>query len=256
MKADDRTIPWLVRYNASPRALLRLFCFPYAGGAAHVFRQWPQSLPDFIDVCAVQPPGRGSRLREEPFTRLDELVVVAASALTPFMDMPSAFFGHSMGAMIGFELARRLCSLGADGPKHLFVAACRAPKLAGERVITYDLPEPEFVEELRRLGGTPAEVLENEELLRLMLPLLRADFAVTQAYSYAEGPPLGCPLTAFGGLRDEEVKRESLAPWGEYTTAPFSLHMLPGDHFFLHSSGNALLRIVTRELEGVAARLS
>lgn len=250
MKTDDQTTPWLVRYKASPRARLRLFCFPYAGGSAYVFRQWPQSLPDFIDVCAVQPPGRGGRLREQPFTRLDALVAAAASALIPFMDMPFAFFGHSMGAMIGFELARRLRSLGAAGPKHLFVAAGRAPRLACERVITYDLPEPQFVEELRRLGGTPAEVLENEELLHLMLPLLRADFAVTQTYSYAEGPPLDCPLTAFGGLQDEEVKRESVAPWGEYTTASFSLHMLPGGHFFLHSSQDALLEIVARELEG------
>jgi medium-chain acyl-[acyl-carrier-protein] hydrolase len=246
MRTDDRTTPWLVRYKASPRASLRLFCFPYAGGAAYLFRQWPQFLPDFIDVCAVQPPGRGGRLREQPFTRLDALVAAATSALIPFMDMPFAFFGHSMGAMIGFELARGLRSLGAAGPKHLFVAASRAPRLAGERAITHDLPEPQFVEELRRLGGTPAEVLENEELLRLLLPLLRADFAVTQTYSYAEGPPLGCPLTAFGGLQDEE----SMASWGEYTTASFSLHMLPGGHFFLHSSQGALLEIVARELEG------
>jgi medium-chain acyl-[acyl-carrier-protein] hydrolase len=256
MKADDRTTPWLVRYKASPLARLRLFCFPYAGGAAHVFRQWPQSLPDFIEVCAVQPPGRGSRLGEQPFTRLNELVVATTSALIPFMDIPFAFFGYSMGAMIGFELARQLRRLGADGPKHLFVAASRAPRLAGERVITYDLPDRQFVEELRRLGGTPAEVLENEELLRLMLPLLRADFAVAQTYSYADGPPLDCPLTAFGGLQDEGVERESVAPWGEYTTASFALYMLPGDHFFLHASQGALLEIVARELEGTAARRS
>ena len=256
MKADDRTTPWLVRFKASPRARLRLFCFPYAGGSAHVFRQWPQSLPDFIEVCAVQPPGRGGRLGEESFKRLNELVAAAAPALGPFLDMPFAFFGHSMGALIGFELARRLRRLGAKGPECLFVAACRAPRLSGEHVITYDLPESEFVEELRRLGGTPAEVLENDELLRLMLPLLRADFSVTQTYSYTGGPPLDCPLTVFGGLRDKEVNRESLALWSEYTTARFSLHILPGDHFFLHSSRSDLLEIVARELEGAPARLS
>jgi medium-chain acyl-[acyl-carrier-protein] hydrolase len=256
MKADDRTTPWLVRFKASPRARLRLFCFPYAGGSTHIFRRWPESLPDFVEVCAVQPPGRGGRLGEEPFKRLDELVDAAASALGPFIDMPFAFFGHSMGAMIGFELARRLRCLGAQAPEYLFVAACRAPRLAGERVITYGLPESEFIEELRRLGGTPAEVLANEDLLRLMLPLLRADFAVSQTYSYTEGPPLDCSLAAFGGLCDKEVNRESLALWSEYTTARFSLHMLPGDHFFLHSSQSALLEIVTRELEDAAARLS
>lgn len=170
--------------------------------------------------------------------------------------MPFAFFGHTTGALIGFELARRLRRLGAKSPECLFGAACRAPRLAGGHVITHDLPEPEFVEELRRLGGTPAEVLENDELLRLMLPLLRADFSVTQTYNHTEGPPLDCPLTVFGGLRDKEVSRESLALWGEYMTARFSLHMLPGDHFFLHSSRGALLEIVARELKGAAARLS
>src|SRR5215210_6080354 len=121
MKTDDRPTPWLVRFKASPRARLRLFCFPYAGGSAHIFSQWPQFLPDFIEVCAVQPPGRGSRLREEPFQRLDALVVAATSALGPFMNMPFAFFGHSMGGTIGFEVARRLRRLGMDGPAHLFV---------------------------------------------------------------------------------------------------------------------------------------
>jgi medium-chain acyl-[acyl-carrier-protein] hydrolase len=184
---------------------------------------------------------------------MDELVAAATPALIPFMDMPFAFFGYSMGAMIGFELARRLRRLGAAGPKHLFVAASRAPRLAGERVTTYDLPEPQFVEDIRRLGGTPTEVLENEELLRLMLPLLRADFAIVQTYSYAEGPLLNCPLTAFVGSQDEDVKRENVAPWGEHTTASFSMHVLPGGHFFLHSSRCALLEIVARELEGAAA---
>jgi len=119
------------------------------------------------------------------------------------MDVTFAFYGHSMGAMIAFEAARRLRCMGVDGPAHLFVGACRAPRLASEREITYDLPEPEFIEELRRRGGTPTEVLGHEELLHLLLPLLRADFAVIETYSYAEGPPLDCPLTAFGGLEDE-----------------------------------------------------
>ncbi|PYS78745.1 MAG: putative thioesterase [Acidobacteria bacterium] len=255
MQTDDRATPWLVRYRASPRTRLRLFCFPYAGGAAQVFRLWPQSLPDFIEVCAVQPPGRGSRLREEPFTRLDALVEAAMPALIPFMDVTFAFYGHSMGAMIAFEAARRLRCMGVDGPAHLFVGACRAPRLASEREITYDLPEPEFIEELRRRGGTPTEVLGHEELLHLLLPLLRADFAVIETYSYAEGPPLDCPLTAFGGLEDEGGARESLAPWEEHTAGQFSLHMLPGDHFFLRSS-QPLLESIARTLRGVAAGLS
>jgi medium-chain acyl-[acyl-carrier-protein] hydrolase len=176
------------------------------------------------------------------------LVAAAAPALLPFMDRPFAFYGHSMGALIGYELARRLREEGRPGPSHLFVSGCRAPQLEDTRDPTYDLPDAEFIEELRRLGGTPAEVLDNAELLHLMLPLLRADFTLVQTYRYAEGPPLVCPLTAVGGLEDEEVTPEHLAPWRELTSGASSLHMLPGDHFFLHTSQALLLEIVARQL--------
>src|SRR5215213_1036394 len=248
MQTKESATPWLAPFGASPRSRVRLFCFPYAGGAAHVFRQWPQRLPADVEVCAVQPPGRGSRMRERPFTSLTELVAAAARALRPFMDRPFAFYGHSMGAAVGYELARRLREEGQAGPSHLFVSGSRAPQLPDTHGATYDLPEPEFVEELRRLKGTPAEVLDNAELLQIMLPLLRADFAAIQTYRYAEGPPLVCPLTAVGGLEDEDVKPEHLAPWRELTTGEFSLHMLPGDHFFLHTARDMLLEIITRQL--------
>ncbi|HEX8146865.1 MAG TPA: alpha/beta fold hydrolase [Pyrinomonadaceae bacterium] len=248
MQKKGPVTPWLVSYGSTPRAHLRLFCFPYAGGAANIFHQWPRLLPEGVQVCAVQPPGRGTRLAERPFTSIGELVAAAAPALLPYMNVPFAFYGHSMGALVGYELARRLREEGRPEPLHLFVSGCGAPQLDYPPDITYDLPEPEFVEELRRLKGTPAEVLEHEELLRLMLPLLRADFAAVQTYRYSEGPPLGCGLTAVGGLEDEEVAREQLAPWREMTSGTFSLHMLPGDHFFLHSSQAMLLKIVARQL--------
>jgi medium-chain acyl-[acyl-carrier-protein] hydrolase len=164
------------------------------------------------------------------------------------MDRPFAFYGHSMGAAVGYELARRLQEEGQAGPSHLFVSGSRAPQSADAHDITYDLPDPEFVEELRRLKGTPAEVLDNAELLQLMLPLLRADFAAIQTYRYREGPPLGCPLTAVGGVDDGDVRREHLAPWRELTTGEFSLHMLPGYHFFLHTARDMLLEIISRRL--------
>lgn len=248
MQTKESATPWLVSYKPSPRARLRLFCFPYAGGAAHIFRQWPQRVPEGVEVCAVQPPGRGGRLMERPFTSITELVAAAEPALRPFMDRPFAFYGHSMGGIVGYELARRLREGGQAGPSHLFVSGCPAPQLARTSPITYNLPEPEFVEELRRLKGTPPEVLGNAELLQIMLPLLKADFEAVQTYSHQEGPPLDCPLTAVGGLGDEDVPREHLTPWRELTTGAFSLHMLRGDHFFLHTSQNALLEIVARQL--------
>lgn len=248
MQTNEPASPWLVPYGRSPRARVRLFCFPYAGGAAHIFRQWPQRLPGGVEVYAVQPPGRGSRLAQSPFISLTELVAAAAAALRPFMERPFALYGHSMGALIAYELARRLREEGQVEPLHLFVSGRGAPQVADARDPTYDLPDPQFIEELRRLRGTPAEVLDNAELLRLMLPLLRADFAVAQTYRYEEGPPLACPLTAVGGLEDGEVTREHLARWRELTTGDFSLHMVPGDHFFLHTSQDMLLEILARHL--------
>ncbi|MGH9971827.1 MAG: thioesterase II family protein [Pyrinomonadaceae bacterium] len=248
MNGNRIVSPWLVRYGALPRPRLRLFCFPYAGGAAHVFRQWPQKLGPDVEICAVEPPGRGTQMREKPFMNLFDLVAAAAPVLAPYMDCPFAFFGHSMGAMISFELARHLRKTGGKEPAHLFLSGCRSPQLAHTRAVTYDLPEPEFVEDLRQLKGTPAEVLEHSELLQLMLPLLRADFAITQTYRYVEEAPLSCPLTIFGGLEDDEATGENLGPWRELTTGAFCLHMLPGDHFFLHTSQDLLFEIVRREL--------
>jgi|SRR5437588_5725224 len=249
MGTEEVTTPWLVRFKASPQARVRLFCFPYAGGAAHIFRTWPQRLPGFVDLWAVQPPGRGNRLRERPLMTLNELVAAAAPAFYPFRDRPFVFFGHSMGAMIAFELTRRLREAGRGMPARLLLSGCRAPQLAHARAITYDLPDPEFLAEIRRLKGTPAEVLDNPELLQFVLPLLRADFAVTQTYEYTEGPPLTCPFTVFGGVEDGEVGREMLVAWREHTAASFSLHMLPGGHFFLHSSQDLLLKVISEELE-------
>jgi medium-chain acyl-[acyl-carrier-protein] hydrolase len=165
------------------------------------------------------------------------------------MNLPFAFFGHSMGAVVAFELAHHLRGAGAEGPAQLFVSGCRAPQLAGEDDVTYNLPEPEFLAEIRRLTGTPPEVLEQPELLELVLPLLRADFTAIQTYEYSEVPPLPYPLTVFGGVQDEDVDVESLKAWRVHTTAAFSLHMLPGNHFFLRDSQPLLLKALTQDLQ-------
>lgn len=243
--------PWIVQPRPNPNAATRLFCFPYAGGVPHTFRNWPEGLPSFVDLCAVQLPGRGNRLREQSYTSLKALMPDAATALSPYMDRPFAFFGHSMGALVGFEVARLLRDSGARQPEILFFSGARAPQLERTDRRTYDLPDAEFIEELRRLNGTPAEVLEHPELLQLVLPLVRADFAITQTYEYVDRPPLNRPLVVFGGLEDSEVGRESLEPWVEQTTGSFKLVMLPGDHFFLHSEQRTMLTGISRELQGL-----
>jgi medium-chain acyl-[acyl-carrier-protein] hydrolase len=243
--------PWLTLPSPNPKARLRLFCLPYAGGAATLFRAWPNMLPPDVEVVALQPPGRGTRLLEPAFTRLTALVEAAMEVIVPELDRPYAFFGHSMGAMLSFELARALRRERIAGPARLFVSGRRAPQTPSDEPPSYNLPDDEFIEELRQLNGTDQEVLEHPELMQLMLPLLRADFELVQTYEYKPEPPLDCPISAYGGLEDFEEGQETLEAWREQTTASFSLRMFPGDHFYLQKKGTQglLLEALSRELD-------
>ena len=254
MSTTPATSRWLSGYKPNPRAALRLFCFPYAGGAANIFHLWSRNLPSSVEVCPIQLPGRGNRLLEPAFTNLDLLVETASRELLSYFDKPFAFFGHSMGASISFELANRLRHEHGSEPVHLFVSGRRAPQIPEDEALTYNLPEKDFLDELRRLKGTPAEVLKHDELMQLMLPLLRADFELIEIYRYSARQPLDCPITAFGGIEDTEVTREYLDAWREMTTGAFNLRMLPGDHFFLHAAQPLFLQMLARDLEKVAGR--
>jgi medium-chain acyl-[acyl-carrier-protein] hydrolase len=239
--------PLLAGHKPNPHAALRLFCFPYAGGGALVYRNWGKILPQDIDVCAVQLPGRGNRLLESPFNRMTLVVEAIGREIVPLLDRPYALFGHSMGAIISFELARLFRRDGLPAPTHLFASGHKAPQIAKTEPFTYNLPEAEFIAELQRLNGTPKEVLDHPELMEIMIPLLRADFESIQTYLYKDEPPLDCPITALGGLHDQGIGRETLEPWREQTTAAFNLRMFPGDHFFLHSEQSSLLRVIEQE---------
>lgn len=245
---------WVRSPKPNPRAVLRLFCFPYAGGSDVTFRTWPMELPAGVEVCGIQLPGHGSRVSEPLIDRVEPLVDALAPMLVPYLDRPFAFFGHSMGAIIGFEVARRLRRDGAREPEYLFVSGRPAPQLPDVERRTFDLPEPEFLDELRRLNGTPKEVLEHPELLQLTLPIIRADFALCQNYRYEPEAPLDCPILAFGGVGDDEVSHEQLRAWSEQTSASFSQRMFPGDHFFLISARAALLKILSGALEQLIMR--
>jgi medium-chain acyl-[acyl-carrier-protein] hydrolase len=211
-------------------------------------------LPAGVEVCGIQLPGHGNRLRQTLIDRLEPLVDALTPMLVPYMDRPSIFFGHSMGAIIAFEVARRLRRDGAPEPEYLFVSGRPAPQLPDQERHTHDLPEPEFLEELRRLNGTPKEVLEHSELLELTLPIIRADFALCQNYHYVPDARLDYPILAFGGVDDREVSLEQLRAWGDQTTASFSVRMLSGDHFFLVSARAVLLKTLSGVLEQLIVR--
>ncbi|HEX8150724.1 MAG TPA: alpha/beta fold hydrolase [Pyrinomonadaceae bacterium] len=253
MSASTRRNTWVRIQPANPSAQLRLFCFPYAGGSAASFHGWKRGLPEWVEVYPVHLPGRGARALESPYTELLPLAEAAAAALTPHLDRPYALFGHSMGALIAFEVARRMRRAGAPRPVHLFASACRAPQLNELRGHTYDMPHGELIRALRRLNGTPQTILDSEEMMEFFVPLIRADLQLVQTYVCPPGPPLSCPLSVFGGLQDSEETPERLAPWREQTDADFELLMFEGDHFFLHTQAPLLLESIGRRLARAVA---
>lgn len=241
--------PWFPLRSALPAPRLRLFCLPHAGGGAQSYRAWGQALPPEVELVAVQPPGREGRLFETSFDRMEPLVRAMADAVRPLLDRPYILFGHSLGALAAYELARLLRREGQPSPAHLVVSGRAAPHLPLRRRTIHHLPDAEFIEELRQLNGTPREVLENAELMSLMIPPLRRDFAVVETYAHAPGPALDVPLSAFGGDEDPNVLREDLEAWAPYTSAAFQMQIFPGDHFYLHRPGSALLPTVVERVK-------
>jgi len=248
---NKNTKAWFQNGRMSEQVELKMFCFPYAGGTALVFKKWADLLPSTVEVISVELPGRGVRLREPAHVSLPPLIDELEEVIWPLLDKPFVFFGHSMGALIAFELARTLRRKYDHEPRALFVSGCRGPQTPRSEPITYNLPHDEFIDELIKMDGTPKEVIEHAELMELMIPLLRADFQLVQTYTYLPDAPLRCPITIYGGLQDNHVPRELLPRWKELTSSRCWLHMLPGDHFFVRSSQAQLLKLLTHELQEI-----
>jgi medium-chain acyl-[acyl-carrier-protein] hydrolase len=231
---------WFPDARNDEKIKIRLFCLPFAGGNSFFYRTWKDKLPEWINVCPVHLPGRAKRINESGFTDLNALTEVIFQEIQGFLNYPFAIFGYSMGAIIGFELTRLLQKQGIT-PRHLFVAASPPPPLTDRSPIVYNLPVKEFKEELLKLDGTPKEVLENQELFDLMLPLLRADFELIETYRFKEGQILSCPIFAFGGDEDAEVSEKKLKQWQLQTTDLFNMKTFAGGHFFINSATNEVL---------------
>lgn len=253
---NTRTInPWIAHSKPNTNAKLRLFCFPYAGCGASAFSSWSESLTSNVEICPIELPGHGCRIAEHPFNLLEPLIKELARAILPHLNKPFAFFGHSMGGLVSFELAHLLRKDYNLSPVHLFISGRHAPQIPESKPPIHYLPEPEFINELRSLNGTPEGVLENAELMKLFLPILRADFAALETYVYTPKPRLNCPITILGGLQDYEVSCEGLEAWREQTKANFSMQMFQGDHFFIHSARSLLLQFLGRELQTIVRRI-
>jgi medium-chain acyl-[acyl-carrier-protein] hydrolase len=233
----------------SPQPVFRLICVPYAGAGVSVFHNWVDSLGEGVEVCAVQLAGRDTQTGLPPFRRVTALVDSLVTSLDFSFDLPFAIFGHSLGGLIAFELARALRAHDKPAPRHLFLSACRAPGRPGPWPM-HHLPEDAFVRELRtRYDGIPSAILRDPELLRHFLPVLRADMEMVETWRDAGGAPFDFPLTAFCGTEDREIARVDVEPWNEQTGARTDLHMINGNHFFVNTARADVLRVIARHLE-------
>jgi medium-chain acyl-[acyl-carrier-protein] hydrolase len=230
-------------------ARLRLFCFAHAGAGASAYHGWARPLAGVAELCAVQYPGREWRLEERPASRLMDLVEGIADAMRPELALPYALFGHSMGAVVAFEVARLLRARGAPAPRRLFVSARRPPRLPEPRARLTPLDDAAFLEEVRRrYGGTLDEVAAHPELLAILLPILRADIGALEAHASPDAPPLDCPIEALHARGDLTAPRDEMAAWAEETTAGCAVTAFDGDHFYVQGARDQVLALVRARL--------
>lgn len=235
--------PWFRCMREVPGAEFRLICCPCAGGNAASYSPWASALPPNVELFALQLPGRAERFREPPITERKRLIREIAAAARHLLDRPTVFFGHSLGALLSFELARQLRNQGEQLPRRLIVAGRAAPQIPDRDPPIHQLPDDAFVAELQSLGGMPDEIVADRELLELLLPAIRADIFLHESYIYTSEPPLACPITALGGLQDDEVTMDDLRAWQDQTAAAFDLHMFEGGHFFVHAERHGIIRM-------------
>lgn len=241
---------WVLRPAPRANPLLRLICVPYAGGGPAAFQGWSELLPDVVEPWFLRLPGREARFRETPRTEVAGLVKEAAAVLAPALAGPYALFGHSLGALLAFELARELHRSAGAEPVHLTVSARAAPHLPQRHAVVHRLPDEEFLEALdRRFQAIPPAVRDDARLRDLYLPVLRADVTLLETYEHVPAPPVSCPVTAYGGSEDPEFRAGDLEGWGRHTAAGFRLRTFPGGHFFLTAQRAALVDDLVCDLD-------
>lgn len=237
---------WFVPIQATPTPTFRLFCLPYAGGGTYIYKDWGNDFPANIELIAVQPPGRGRRLTEPPFTEIHALIqTLGQQLLTHYNDgVPFAFFGHSMGALVSFYLADYLRRTNNPQPQYLFASGHRAPHVPSRYEPVHKMPKKQFIDKLSEYNGTPQEILDNPEFLELFLPTLRADFTLCETYNYQTLPPFPYPIYAFGGREDPQITTDDINEWHIHTTNTFDMQMFDGDHFFLRDAQTAITNTI------------
>ena len=235
------------------RHALRLYCLPFATGSASVYRDWTRWFPPSVEVRPLDYPGHGRRFGQRPLCSIHQIAQVFATEIARDLDVPFVVFGHSMGALVGIELARELRRRRAPLPLKIYASASPPPvnfrTARGSDVSA--MPDERLRERLRRLGGTPAEMLDNDELMQVMMPIARADLIACSDYVHRPEPPLPCSVTALGGVEDHTFDQSHLARWREATSAEFDVAWMPGGHFFLHTHSSQLMQWLRDDLRSV-----
>jgi surfactin synthase thioesterase subunit len=224
----------------------RLICFPHAGGSASYFHPVSKELSPRLDVLAVQYPGRQERRHEPCVTDIGTLADRIARELLPLADQPMAFFGHSMGAVVAFEVARRLMAEDVS-PLTLFASGRRAPSCARDETV-YKETDQALIAEVRRLGGTDTRMLADPEVVSMILPSLRGDYTAIMTYRCRPAVRIGAPIFVMVGDRDPHVTNDEAMRWKEHTSGPFDMRVFPGGHFYLNSHAAAVMRTITENI--------
>lgn len=227
-----------------------LFCLPYAGAGAAVYRGWEDRLPNWVELIPLHLPGRGLRYHLPAMHDWAQLIDLLLRDVRPHIARPFGVFGHSMGALIGIELAHAIRARHQRTPVWFGASGSKAPSRRERDLKWLDCPEEALLDELRSLHGTPPELLENRELLEMLLPALRADFHLCGSYDPQRRAPLDCPLLALGGTDDDDVSppQENLTAWSLETSGSCRVEMLNGDHFFIHTQQDAVIALVVDSL--------
>ncbi|HEY0523710.1 MAG TPA: alpha/beta fold hydrolase [Stellaceae bacterium] len=238
-----KTVRGIVTYRSRRSPVARLFCCSYAGGGSTAYSAWRDGLPDDIELCAFELPGRGGRFREAPLRSMSDVVDHIETLLGGRLDLPFALYGHSMGAVTALEVARRLVGNGRQ-PRCLVVSGCAAPHLPSRRERPlYQLPRTELLHELNRLEGLPSVMLQREDFLDTFLPTIRADMECRERW-ISRIDDLAIPIHALGGTHDKMVSYSDLSAWQHYTSSTFAVKQFAGGHFFINTAMHELVSYI------------